>query len=144
MSESSRRDIHRRRADLFVVPCGPLTDADLIEWPEDEAEAAAIMAQCKRVGDEYRAMEALVPDEALWDEASMKVLTAVRYYQESHVDAIRTRDGRRVFSDGYRRFVTALAGPGKPGEGMPLALLAWTVSVPQPVLEAWLNSQADP
>lgn len=142
MSKSPPRDAHRRRADLFAVPSGPLPD--LIELPEDEAELAALRAQFKKVGDDLRAMEAAVPDHERWHDASLKILTAVRYYLETHADAVYAMDVRRTHSDGYRRFVTALAGPGRPGEGMPLAMLAWAAMVPQAVLAEWLNSQANP
>jgi len=142
MSDSSSRK-STRRADLFSVPCGPLTD-ELIEWPEDEAEAAALTAMCKKIGDQYRAVRAAVPDEKRWFDASIKIMTAVRYYLEAHADAIREVGGHRVYSDDFRRFVLALASDGRPGDGMPLAELAFSAMVPLAVLQGWLASPTDP
>ena len=136
MSDSSPRDSAPRR-HLFVVPYGPLPD--LIEWPEDEFEAAALRAEAKRIGNEWRALRRTVRDESRWREATAKLLTAIRYYLETHADAMRDVDGSCVYSDDFRRFVLALVHG--PGEGMSPAELAYATNVPQAILEDWLRSQ---
>ncbi len=140
MCDSSPRKANRR-ADLFAVPYGPLPE--LIEWPTDPAEDAALRARLKETADELRALESR-PDHMRWQDASAKILLAIRYYLETHADAVRKVNGRTVYSDGFRRFVVALAAPGKPAEGMPPAELAYATIVPQAILEDWLGSESGP
>ena len=145
MTESSAGN-STDRADLFAIPCGPLPPSDkLQEWPEDEAEAARLVAIGKRTGDKLRALLPAVRDMARWQEATVKVTTAIRYYLEAHEDAARDTDGGSVvYSDGFRRFVVALVEEGKPGEGMSLAEFSFATSVPEAVLKDWLNSRTGP
>jgi hypothetical protein len=126
-----------RSACLFVVSQEP-PPTELIEWPEDEAEAAALMAECRKIGDEYRALLAAGHDEDRWQEATTKMMTAKCEYLKVHADAVRKVGDRLVYSDGYRRFMVALAlGPG---EGMTLAELAWATGVPAKILSEWLEA----
>src|SRR5579862_1713112 len=103
MPERPRRKSDRS-ACLFVVSQEP-PPTELIEWPEDEAEAAAILAECRIIGDQYRALLAAGHDEARWGEATTKMMTAKCEYLKAHADAVRKVGGRLVYSDGYRRFM---------------------------------------
>ena len=126
-----------RSAHLFVVAPEPPPPTKLIEWPEDEAEAAAITAQCRVIGKQYRALLAAGHDVARWDEAGTKMLRATLEYLKVHPDAISKVGGRCVYSEGYRRFLIALARG--PGEGMTLAELAWFTDIPAKILNEWLE-----
>jgi len=130
-----------RSACLFVVSQEP-PPTKLIEWPEDEAEAAALTAECRRIGAKYRALLASGFDVDRWQGATMRMLTAKCEYLKVHGDEGREVGGRPIFSDGYRRFILALVRG--PGEGMPLAGLAWATGVPAEILSEWLRSEASP
>lgn len=50
---------------------------------------------------------------------------------------------RRVYSDGFRRFVVGLVAPGQPGETVSLADIAATIQVPVRTLRDWLATPTD-
>lgn len=112
---------------------------ELIEWPEDEAEAAAITAQCRRIGDEYRALLAAGHDPERWYNAKIRILTAVIEYMKVR-EPEEIIDGQPVYTDHFRRFAIGLARG--PGDGMTLAELASVICVPAPILGGWLNAEA--
>jgi hypothetical protein len=130
-----------RSACLFVVSNEP-PSTKLIEWPEYEAEAAALRAQARRIGDEYRALPAARHDDPRWCETTVRMLTAVIEYERVHADAHQSVGGKYSYSDGFRRFVMALVRGL--GEGMNPAELAWATSVPVGILTEWLKSETPP
>lgn len=140
MPESRTRSSDRS-ACLFIVSQEP-PPTELIEWPEDEAEAAALTAECRRVGAKYRALLASGFDVDRWQGATLRMLTARGEYLKVHGDAVREVGGQAIYSDGYRRFTLALVRG--PGEGMPLPGLAWATGVPVEILREWLRSEASP
>lgn len=132
MPAKRRKRTNRSSAPLFAVSNDPL---ELIEWPEDDAEAAALVAECHRIRDLMQAMKATGQDRRN-DATTMQMLTAVSEYLRVHPDGHRLHiDGGNVYSDDFRRFVLALARG--PGAGMTPLELSFATGVPLDVLEPW-------
>lgn len=111
----------------------------LIEWPENEAEAAAILAAARQVGDQLDALLPTVHDMGQWQGDTVACLRAVIDYQDEHPDAVRNVGGRLVYSQDFSYFILWLVSPGQPGEYMSMPELAYATCVPEEVLREWLD-----
>lgn len=67
------------------------------------------------------------------------VLVAVRDYLIAHPGAVLGGGVRKVYSDGFRRFVLGLQAPSQPGERLSEAELADAVGIPFGTLKDWLR-----
>lgn len=67
------------------------------------------------------------------------VLSGVRDYLMSHGGAACGTGPRRVYSDGFRRFIVRLADAGQPGQGKTVEELASAAGVPLGTLKDWLS-----
>lgn len=73
------------------------------------------------------------------DDRRVVVIAAILEYVKFHPGAIDGTRERHTYSDGFRRFVVGLAGPGQLAEGMTDTLLASLAGVPLATLHDWLN-----
>ena len=139
---SSKRR-HRRNPDrspfLFVVADRPPLPTELIEWPEDPAAAAAIIAMCEKVSAQHRALEDQGHDYEAWQERTSAMLKAVLEYERAHPGEL---NGRGVYTDNYRRFILSLAHGL--GQGMSLLKLSTATGVEEEVLDQWLSDAGEP
>lgn len=72
------------------------------------------------------------------EESLFPILEACFDYVAHHPGAVSTGKKRCHYSDGYRRFVVELAGPGGLAEGLSLADLSRASRVPKGTLQNWL------
>lgn len=72
-------------------------------------------------------------------KAREAVLVAVRDYLIAHPGSVFGAGVRKVYSDGFRRFVLGLQAPGQPGERLSEAELADAVGIPFGTLKDWLR-----
>lgn len=71
--------------------------------------------------------------------ALLDVVGRVRDHLMSHGGAVCGTGPRRVYSDGFRRFIVGLADPGEPGHDLTVDELASSVGVPLGTLKDWLS-----
>lgn len=84
------------------------------------------------------------PRRAPVEEMSLlPVVEACFDYLARHPGAIAVGRQRRQYSDGYRRFVVNLAGPGGLAEGLTVADLSRASQVPLGTLKEWLSPPPD-
>jgi transposase InsO family protein len=74
----------------------------------------------------------------------MPVMEACFDYASRHPGSISVKEQRRRYSDGYRRFVVGLAGPGGLAESLSLEDLSRASRVPQGTLKGWLAPRPGP
>lgn len=76
------------------------------------------------------------------EQVQPDVTGCVRDYLMNHAGAVCGRGTRRIYSDGFRRFVLSLAEPGKPGYSLTVEELAGAAGIPPGTLKDWLRLEA--
>jgi len=111
----------------------------LIDWPDDPAEAAAIIAACEKISAQHATLEAQGHNYEAWQERTDAVRKALTEYERAHADE-GIVDGR--YTDDFRRFVLSLARG--PGEGMSLLKLSTVTGIEEKILAKWLSDGGEP
>lgn len=70
---------------------------------------------------------------------AQEVLSATLDFLMDHAGAVCGQGERRIYSDGFRRFVIDLTAPGRPGAGLAIAALAENTRIPLGTLKDWLR-----
>ncbi|MBI3926972.1 MAG: hypothetical protein HY319_15660, partial [Armatimonadetes bacterium] len=121
-------------------------------WPRTRTQTLALVGAGKSQAYEFLSrLWALLPSllghagrpSAVSSEpiASTAILKALYAYLCEHPGSVCGRGRRRVYSDGFRRLVVDLIGPGRPGEGMTVEELASASIVPLGTLKDWLRTE---
>lgn len=71
--------------------------------------------------------------------ATLAVVVTVRDYLADHAGALCGTTERRIYSDGFRRFIVGLTAPQQPAADMSAADLAYASGVPLGTLKTWLH-----
>jgi transposase InsO family protein len=83
------------------------------------------------------------PSAPSGENAVWLVIAAVRDYALEHPGCVYTVSSRRVYSDGFRRFIVGLRATGQPGANLPLSELSEATTVPVGTLKEWIAMPFD-
>ncbi len=142
-------------AAVFVLARQLLPDWD--GWPPSTAKMLEIAggvgrSQCYELVNRLRDLLPTVtrasgrpPASPANSSAKQGVVEALCAYLCDHPGAICCGpDGRRTYSDAFRRFVIGLFEPEQPGAEMSVAQMAATCRIPLGTLKDWLNLEPSP
>lgn len=139
------------RAATFLLARQSVPEWD--GWPTTAEILALVGASRSQAYEYYSRLEEVAPTvvrppgrrpaappSASSDDRLLPVSIACFEYLGRHPGSFRIHHERRVYSDGFRRFVLALLNPGEPGEALSTEELSLASSVPLGTLKDWLRA----